>query len=165
MPKQKPLAVAYIDEDGDGKFHWNKDTVIAAVYDTNNDKVISLGDTLTFGEYPTHLDGLGAYGTFHPAGDYTIESVYLDTGYVQVGVLDPDTGYLSYTIFQNYPNYESFSTPGVALYDNHTSLGSDYIIATSVEDGAGFPAFPDTTVAYQPEPQPGDDPFLDVYIA
>ena len=49
MAKDKFLAVAFTDLDGNHHFNANKDALIAAVVDTNHDKTISIGDTVQFG--------------------------------------------------------------------------------------------------------------------
>src|SRR5262245_40503422 len=52
--KEKFLAVAFTDLNGDHKFSANKDALIAGVVDTNRDHIVSEGDTVQFGTYPVN---------------------------------------------------------------------------------------------------------------
>src|SRR5262245_49139743 len=56
------LAVAYSELNGNGRFD-NKE-LIASIVDTNHDKTVSVGDTVSYGTYPLHIDGTGERGTF-----------------------------------------------------------------------------------------------------
>ena len=62
--------MAFTDLNGNGKYNAGKDTLIAALVDTNNDGTVSIGDTVQFGSYPAIPDG-SASGT---GGSYTILS-------------------------------------------------------------------------------------------
>ena len=64
LPKGNILAVAFTDLNQNGTYEANKDALIAAVVDTNHNKIIDVGDTVVFGTYPLHLDGTAGRGTF-----------------------------------------------------------------------------------------------------
>ena len=53
MPKSDLLAVAFTDVNGNDKYNAGKDTLIAALVDTNKDGVVSVGDTIQWGEIPS----------------------------------------------------------------------------------------------------------------
>src|SRR5262245_49137534 len=57
MPKDDFLAVAFTDLNGNHKFNPRKDLLIAALVDTNNDNMPSVGDTVLWGTYPAIPDG------------------------------------------------------------------------------------------------------------
>ena len=98
MAKDKFVAVAFTDVNGNGKFNANGDALIAAVVDTNNDKTVSVGDTVTFGTFP-HLNGTQA-GTFEGA-DTIITSVTLATDTeVEVGVADGTIEWRAFPVAQ-----------------------------------------------------------------
>jgi hypothetical protein len=66
------VAVAFADLDGDGKFHFKKDGLIAAIIDEDGSGDVTVGDTVTFGH---HYDfNLGIAGTF-TGDDATISFV------------------------------------------------------------------------------------------
>src|SRR5262245_57631831 len=67
MPSSDLLAVAFTDLNGNNKYNPGKDTLIAALWDTNNAGVVSVGDTIQWGTYPAIPDG-SASGT---GGIYT----------------------------------------------------------------------------------------------
>jgi hypothetical protein len=58
------LAVAFTDQNGNHTYEPDTDLLIASLTDTNNDEVVSVGDTIHWGTYPTTFDGTGARGTF-----------------------------------------------------------------------------------------------------
>ena len=62
MAKDALLAVAFTDLNGNDKYNPGKDTLIAALVDTNNDNTASVGDTIVWGTYPAIPDG-SASGT------------------------------------------------------------------------------------------------------
>jgi hypothetical protein len=51
------LAVAFTDVNGNDKYNPHKDTLIAALVDTNHDGIVSAGDTIQFGSYPSVVGG------------------------------------------------------------------------------------------------------------
>src|SRR5262245_34220480 len=57
MAKTDLLAVAFTDLNGNHKYNSGKDMLIAALVDTNQDGVPSVGDTIHWGTYPNALGG------------------------------------------------------------------------------------------------------------
>ena len=51
LPQGTVLALAFNDLN-DNNVYDKKDMLIAALSDTNNDNAVSIGDTVTFGQYP-----------------------------------------------------------------------------------------------------------------
>ena len=159
MAKDKFLTVAFTDLNGNGKFNANGDALIAAVVDTNHDKIVSVGDTVTFGTYP-HVNGTQA-GTFQGA-DAIITSV-TDATSTQVLVSVGDD-----TIeWRAQPEVETFRTTDGG---NTESSFFDGIVAGTkadqifVDSAVNGPGLPDTTVV-ESTLRVGDDGFLDVLIA
>src|SRR5262245_14756409 len=72
MAKDKILAVAFTDLNGNDKYNAGKDELIAALVDTDGSGSATIGDTITFGTFP-RLDGQQA-GTFL-AADATVTNV------------------------------------------------------------------------------------------
>jgi hypothetical protein len=164
MAKDKFLAVAFTDLDGNHHFNANKDALMAAVVDTNHDKTVSIGDTVQFGTYPLHVDGTAGTGSFTHA-DSTVTSVSDATPtFVEVGVME---GSLTWghspgaDAFQSSIDSNMGTIIEVAIGDIFTSTKGDSIVANP---GLGGPAAPDTAVS-DSHLQPGDQPFLDVFIA
>ncbi len=54
--EDKPLVVAYIDDDGVDGYAKAKDTLIAGIFDANGDGEISVGDEVRADRYPLDLD-------------------------------------------------------------------------------------------------------------
>ena len=163
------LAVAFTDLNGDHKFQANKDALIAAVIDTNHDKTVSVGDTVTFGTFP-HLDGTQA-GTFTHA-DSTITFVTVaDSTHIEVRVPD------GFVFLTANPKFESFTTEynaGVLETEfidninNDTYPQFDEVYASNHQDFYGHgPGDQDVTglIIETNYDRPGNDGFLDVLIA
>lgn len=51
------LAVAFTNDDGVAGYNANTDNLIAALLDTNNDGVVSVGDSVQWGTYPVNFTG------------------------------------------------------------------------------------------------------------
>lgn len=50
------LAVAYINDDGIDGYSGTADTLIAGLFDANNDSVVSVGDQIRYGSYPMDFE-------------------------------------------------------------------------------------------------------------
>ena len=162
MAKDKFLAVAFTDVNGDNKYkEKDGDVVISAINDTDGSHDISVGDTVTFGTYP-HLDGTEA-GTFLGA-DTTITSVVqADSSLVVVGVAD------GFVRWEASGSTEAFATTVPVSGAFEASFGDEIIDTELKSDGAHTsnedgPADPDTAVG-ESVVRVGDDGFLDVLIA
>jgi hypothetical protein len=162
MPKSDLLAVAFTDLNGNDKYNPGKDTLIASLEDTNNDHVVSVGDTIHWGTYPAIPDGSasGTGGTFTSADD-TVTNVLLDdnTGVV----VETAAGTVNW--FAD-PNLEEFFTldnnGGIEshLRDSINFIATDEVLANPNVLGPGLPNFEVGTSAFQL----GDQAFLDVLI-
>jgi hypothetical protein len=163
MPKSDLLAVAFTDLNGNDKYNPGKDTLIAAIVDTNNDGIVSVGDTVQFGTYPLIPDGSesGTGGTYL-AFDRTITQVdFTSSTAVQV-----ETGTVGSVGFFATPNEETFRTTGLALESElNDSINfltvPDTIFTNTTALGPGAPNTDIDVSALQP----GDQAFLDVFIA
>ena len=59
----RPLTVAYINDDGVDGYSATGDTLIAGIFDTTRDGVVSMGDELRIDQYPVDFDAI-IRGTF-----------------------------------------------------------------------------------------------------
>jgi hypothetical protein len=154
------LAVAWTDVNGNHNFDPNKDGLIAALVDTNNDHVVSVGDTVTFGTYP-HLNGTQA-GTFLGADTPVTSVQQADSTQVLVSVADGTIQWRN-TVVQDLQvtdgnnNFEAVVFDGIAV-----GTKADETLADLAVNG---PADPDTAVLEFIAFRPGDDGFIDVFIA
>ena len=57
--EDKPLVVAFINDDGVAGYTRGKDTLIAGIFDADGDKEISVGDEIRTDRYPLDLEGAG----------------------------------------------------------------------------------------------------------
>lgn len=105
MAKDDLLAVAFTDLNGNDKYNPGKDTLIAALVDTNNDNTASIGDTVVWGSYPAIPDGSES-GT---GGKYTsLVGTVIDASFDNLGVV-VDTN-LGTIVWAETPNEEQFAT-------------------------------------------------------
>jgi hypothetical protein len=162
--KANNLAVAYTDVNSNNKYD-GKDLLIAAVVDTNKDKVVSVGDMVQFGTYPLHPDGTPGRGTFTDAAEALTDVllatsaavvVRTEAGFVQWG---DSKGGAEYYIAQG-----GSSSQSLQLSDGITDPYTDnYVyVPTSIVVNPGAP---DTQVSLEAVTQLGDQAFLDVFIA
>jgi hypothetical protein len=158
-PQGRILAVAFTDLNGNDKFD-GKDALQSAVVDTNGDNKIDVGDTVQFGTFPLHLDGTGV-GHFLEKSE-TITQVFQDSpNDVLVSVADGNIVWSTDATQQNWSTATGFGGQlGIGIGDAITANFNDTIEAHA---GVG-PGMPDSTVA-ESAFQPGDQPFLDVFIA
>src|SRR5262245_35729451 len=163
------LAVAFTDLNGNHEFDPNKDALIAAVIDTDKSGTVTPGvDIVMFGTYP-HLDGTQAGSYQHD--DSVIASIVTHTStLLEVTVADPVVdGTISW---QADPALERFHTqitpnaPESVFQDTISTLllSEDIAFATRILDGPGLPNNPIAELTL-PGAQPGDQPFVDIFIA
>jgi hypothetical protein len=164
MAKSDLLAVAFTDLNGNDKYNPGKDTLIAALVDTNNDNAVSVGDTVVWGTYPKIPDGSeSGTGGIYTSSDLTVTSVLSVTS----ASVEVDTA--EGTVFWSAtPNLEQFATffsgassPESNLVDSITlPQADDTIFADPAVPGPGNPnTFVDVSTF-----QLGDQAFLDVLI-
>jgi hypothetical protein len=160
MTKEKFLAVAFTDVNGNDNYNPGKDVLIAALQDTDLSGSVTLGDTVIFGDYP-RLDGSIAGTLLGP--DTTITRVDVATSTdVLVGVANG--------------NIDWFAGPGGELFFTQTaSFASELFLSdgifsagavdiVSADSSVSGPAGPNTDVN-ETTPRLLDQPFLDVFIA
>ncbi|MFV0316857.1 MAG: hypothetical protein ACK5O2_07830 [Microthrixaceae bacterium] len=73
MPDPATIAVAYSNLDGEPGFDEGADRYIAKLVDTDLDRQVSVGDTITFGAYPLDF-GATSFGELS-GGDITVTKV------------------------------------------------------------------------------------------
>ena len=156
------LAVAFTDLNGNGKYNVGKDTLIAALVDTNNDHVVSVGDTVVWGSYPKIPDGSnsGTGGTFL-SFDTTVTDVVdvtITNDFMNI-VVNTANGIVNWT---TSTLGDEFLTNNSHLIDNfNRPTQVDFIFADPSLPGAGRPS----TFVEESTLQLGNQGFLDVYIA
>jgi hypothetical protein len=178
MAKEKILAVAFIDgnpNDHNDHFNPQQDTLIAAVIDTNNSNTIDRFDTVRFGDYPLNTDlavDPNTGGTTAPwiNSEVIISRVgTLGDGQVAVDVVNQDLQALGTVAWHVAPDGETFETRGLGFFE---SRFTDFFSAPT--DAIEVQATPNQPPAGPGEPAldvhdvvglPGDQPFLDVFIA
>jgi hypothetical protein len=163
MPRDALLAVAFTDLNGNDKYNPGKDTLIASLVDTNNDNIVSVGDTIHWGTYPAIPDGSesGTGGVFL-SSDSTVEEVLRADS---TGVLVDTAGGLV-EWFDAPISFEEFLTQGqlgvgVQLVDANNLLQVEDAIF--VNPSLASPGLPNTAVN-ETASQLGDQAFLDVNI-
>jgi hypothetical protein len=156
--------VAFTDVNGNDKYNAGKDTLIAALVDTNNDHTVSVGDTIHWGTYPSVIGGtytspddtITAFELFDDASGTAVRVTTAD-GTVSWGA-GVNAEQFSTVVTATFPNvFESF------LRDSFTQDPPDEIQVDPTTPAPG-PGLPNTQVVEIGE-QPGDQAFLDVYIA
>src|SRR5262245_50516977 len=107
MSKSDLLAVAFTDLNGNHKYNAGKDTLIAALVDTNHDGVVSVGDTVHWGTYPKLPDGSNSgVGGIFTSPDLTVTSIGSTNSSTQVGVGTANGS----VVWVATPNAEQFLT-------------------------------------------------------
>jgi hypothetical protein len=166
MAKDDLLAVAFTDLNGNDKYNPGKDTLIAALVDTNNDNIPSVGDTVQWGTYPKIPDGSasGTGGQYQSLFTTVLDVDFITLDDVNLGVrVETGAGTVQWL---ELPSEEQFSTVGFGgvdsiLTDNITlPMLNDTIFADNTVAGAGMPNNSVDISVFQP----GDQAFLDVHL-
>jgi Cadherin domain len=157
------LAVAFTDQNGNHTYEPDTDLLIASLRDTNTDEVVSIGDTIHWGTFPTTFDGSGTRGTF-TSSDSLVSFVF-SANNTDVTVLA-----------ENFLVVDWQATPfSLGLLErflvNKASTGS---FSSSIVDqsGSSFPdritvdpaATPTNTPVDTSLSQPGNQGFLDILL-
>jgi hypothetical protein len=153
------LAVAFTDQNGNHTYEPGTDTLIASLLDTNNDHVVSVGDRIHWGTYPTSADVDGPRGNF-TGPDLLVE----DVSFASSSVVELQTalGSVSWLHIEGARPFEIFSTAttdGVAFSALDRTLPGDSIFADPSVQGPGQPDTPVNSFG-----APGNQGFLDVLI-
>jgi hypothetical protein len=159
MAKEKFLAVAFTDVNGNDNYNPGKDVLIAALQDTDLSGSVTLGDTVILGDYP-RLDGSIAGTLLGP--DTTITRVDVATSTeVGVGVANGNIDWFAGPGAELFFTQPAPNTTELFLQDAILAASSDIVVANSSVLG---PALPNTDVN-ESTVRFGDQPFLDVFIA
>jgi hypothetical protein len=144
-PELAPLlAVAFTDVDGNHTYEPNKDLLISALRDTNNDGTVSAGDTIQWGTYPTSFDGSTPRGTYTSA-DVTISFGIVENAGASAAIAAfTETGLVIWNdqfFFDDFGN----SIPQNQVFETGNSI---FDIDSLLLDG--FPAPNGDTISVQP---------------
>jgi hypothetical protein len=158
------LAVAFTDQNGNHTYEPVKDTLIASLLDTNRDGVVSVGDTIHWGTYPTTFDGSGPRGNF-TGPDELVQAVdFVGSGGVDVQTALGDVAWTHTGFEALLMTAPGFPPPTDAFIRDDLTLPDlsfrDLIFADPSVQGPGHP---DTPVAIDLE-QLGNQGFIDVLI-
>lgn len=151
------LAVAFTDRNGNHTYEPGKDKLIASLLDTNHDHVVSVGDTIHFGTYPTTADVHGPRGHFR-GDDLLVEGVSsASSGGVEVQTA---LGSVSWGHAEGTRAFDQFATAdGDSFRALDRTNPGDLIFADPSVQGPGQPDTPVDTFG-----APGNQGFLDVLI-
>ena len=151
------LAVAFTDRNGNHTYEPGTDKLIASLLDTNHDHVVSVGDRIHFGSYPTSADVDGPRGHFR-GHDLFVEAV----SSAGDGVVEVQTalGSVSWAHVEGTRAFDQFATAGGDSFRglDRTNPG-DLIFADPSVQGPGLPDTPVDAFG-----APGNQGFLDVLI-
>jgi hypothetical protein len=157
------LAVAFTDQNGNHTYEPGTDTLIASLLDINNDHVVSVGDRIHWGTYPTTFDVNGPRGNF-TGPDELVTSVEVANSF-QVSVQTA----LGFVVWVDQPTGKQQFETGNATSNFSVSLGdvgvgdprdTDHIFVDPGQQGPGHPDTP-ASIALA---LPGNEGFLDVLI-
>src|SRR5262245_51106388 len=161
MPSSDFLAVAFTDLNGNHKYNAGKDTLIAALVDTNHDGVPSIGDTVHWGTYPAILDGSASgVGGKYLSPDSLVLGVTISSTFIEARTAGGTVDWFK------SPNLEGFITsspmqpvPESSLTDSINFLTTEDRIFTT-PGNVGQPNQPLDVHTLQP----GNQGFLDVWL-
>jgi hypothetical protein len=150
------LAVAFTDQNGNHTYEPGTDTLIASLLDINNDHVVSVGDRIHWGTYPTTFDVNGPRGTF-TGPDLLVEGV----GLADIGSVEVQTA-LGTVTWIHVPRFDGFFTAGTDSFSgtDRERVGDKVFVNPSAQG----PGHPDTPVDIFSLDQLGNQGFLDVLI-
>jgi hypothetical protein len=138
------LAVAFTDQNNNHTYEPGTDLLIASLLDVNNDGVVSIGDRIHWGTYPTTFDVGGPRGEFTAPDDFVTGINELPPG-VGVSVFTE----LGHVTWQERESAEQLLIDGSSaesanLVDStNTNFVADIIRADPTAQGPGAP---DTSV-------------------
>jgi hypothetical protein len=155
------LAVAFTDRNGNHTYEPGTDKLIASLLDTNHDHVVSVGDTIHWGTYPTSAgDGNGPRGHFR-GHDLLVEAV----GSASSSGVEVQTalGSVSWAHVEGTRAFDQFATAGGDSFRGLDTTGGagDLLFANPSVHGPGHPDTPVDTFSLDPV---GNHGFLDVLI-
>ncbi len=167
-PEPKNLAVAYSNLDGvDGFQEGGKDVLIAKLVDTNLDGVLSKGDSVVMGKYPTKLQPGAPYAAWSEK-NHVVEKIDL-ADKDEVHLISTSGGTHVWITAEDQEVYSEGGTvngASPAVSRPESGIG-DWILDDSEMDKItvqlGSPSLP-ATAACDANTDPGSQSFLDVDI-
>jgi hypothetical protein len=141
VPQPDLLTVAFTDQNGNHTYEAGTDLLIASLTDANRDGIVSVGDTIQMGTYPTSFDGSTPRGTF-TIPEMSVTGV--QTSLSNAIAVHTETGRVFWV---HQTEDEVFLSIGLNITEY--SSGSLYDGITTGEDGMFFfgpaaPGMPDT---------------------
>lgn len=153
------LAVAYINYDGIAGYDPSADTLIAGLFDTNGDGIVSPGDTLRTDFYPLNFNA-SLLGEF-TVKDHIVSSGDSDGSGISSMRFSTDDGGLFRFVDTGSSDqfYQPFNPKALSIWDDHFGA-RDHITVIAGAD----PTEPNTTSIVTVGGQLGSQPFIDVDI-
>ncbi len=167
-PPDGVLAIAYVNVDGIAGYDESADVLIAKLVDTNADGIVSVGDTITTGQYPLDFDAT-AVGNFTSTNHEVTEVIDSTRGLVWVanGYLPNREHFLFSSAVRLFPPFSSEryleSSEIWTLPVAHVTLDDSNVGGDGIEAVNDAPSGPDTAVSISRD-NATDDPFLDVDV-
>jgi hypothetical protein len=164
--------VAFTDLNGDGKFHFKKDTLIAGVVDEDKSGDASVGDTVRWGD--SIPDPSGSQVAAFLDNESTITAVdFGPDGFTVTVVEEGEEGTVLWGANANAEVFATNFVPAtqdVFLWDvinpgayEDPILVQDSVIVTHGA-GPGDPSTPDEANIFAQSPQAGDQGWLDIAL-
>ncbi len=158
------LAVAYINDDGVDGYNASHDTLIAGLFDTNEDGMVSVGDEVRTKQYP--LD----FGATAPRGSFTAITHVVTTFTTPTPtIVQVRAGNSAFT-FTSRPNgvdlggIEQYTEQGLFLTDIIDCFGPPECTSDTISVNTASPSKPDTRVVIPSIGTSTLDAFIDVDI-
>jgi hypothetical protein len=155
----KVLALAFTDLDGDHAFGSN-DVLIAKLVDTNDDKVPSVGDTITMGRYPTNLTpGPADFADWNVTSHVVTDLSLATAKRVTVWSAGGWHAWVAKAAAEWFEESNSSPATDTDFQDGFVSTAGDVLYVVP-----GSPSGPATAVSNANLTRPANDAFIDVVI-
>ncbi len=155
----KVLALAFTDLDGDHAFGVN-DVLIAKLVDTNDDKVPSVGDTITMGRYPTTLTpGPADFADWNVTSHVVTDLSLATAKRVTVWSAGGWHAWVAKATAEWFEESDSSRATDTDFQDGLVSTSGDVLYVE-----LGSPSQPATPVRPADLNRPSDDAFIEVVI-
>ncbi len=163
-PDETIFAVAYTNVDGVAGYDEATDVLIAKLVDTNNDGVVSVGDTVITDQYPLDSNA-SSFGTFQNTSHAvtSIMNASSDRVHLEIG---PDTA-VEWDVAPEYAEWNELDTTGqvyrwTGVVDGHFAGVGNGIQAYPL---LPTPSAPDTYVDFSDLGADNDESFLEIDIS
>ena len=155
----KVLALAFTDLDGDHAFGGN-DVLIAKLVDANDDKVPSVGDTITMGRYPTNLTpGPADFADWNVTNHVVTDVSSATAKRVTVWSAGGWHVWVAKTTAEWFEESNSSPATDTDFQDGFVSTSGDVMYVVP-----GSPSGPATAISNSNLTRPTNDAFIDVLI-